>query len=271
MDRSLYTVAGPRGFSFPSPTSLFFALPCLRQADTNSAIHLSLSLYYTCCQYPPLFWDILRKSKERGAVLSYKDYLEEQKKYIRTKKEALDAKREKQRNPHPPVYDPPPAPTSPLLIALLISLALLPLLLLPLLVTPVTVTPPDEPALWVCSSAEEFAALKKWLEPEILANELPWTLQHTESSEELLYAWRHNLVDLAIVEENLADELYALLALAPLWDKLEGPAWENCFAPLWEPEPFRKTYGWAIPAGGKVSQARHLVTLMRHFAQPFTP
>ncbi|HBG09712.1 MAG: hypothetical protein ACOX46_00090 [Limnochordia bacterium] len=204
--------------------------------------------------------------------MSYRKYLDAQKKYIRTKKEALEAKREKQNNPRPPSYDPPPAPINPLWIALLISLAVLPLVVLPVLVSRVSVAPPPgELTLWICSSEAEFTALQSWLEPEILANTLTWTLKHTDSVEELLHAWRQRLVDLAIVEENLAADLYAALALAPLWDKLEGPTWENCFAPFWETQPFQKTFGWAIPAAGRVSQARHLVTVMRQFAQPFSP
>jgi len=41
MDRSLYTVAGPRGFSLPSPTSLFSAWPPGRQRGTNPGMKLS--------------------------------------------------------------------------------------------------------------------------------------------------------------------------------------------------------------------------------------
>ncbi|HPT82653.1 MAG TPA: hypothetical protein PLM25_02085 [Limnochordia bacterium] len=203
--------------------------------------------------------------------MSYRDYLDAQKKYIRTKKEALEAKRDKERSPNPPRSDPPPSGLHPLITAALAILAVLPLLLLPLLVAPAAVTPPPEqPALWLLCNEQEFAALKDWLEPEILANNLPWTLHHTDSSAELLRAWRHQQVDLAILPEELADELYTLSAMAPLWDKLEGPTWENCFAPLWEPEPFRKSLGWAIPPGGRVSQARHLITIMRQFAPSFS-
>ncbi|HHW73379.1 MAG TPA: hypothetical protein GX393_09140 [Firmicutes bacterium] len=204
--------------------------------------------------------------------MSYRDYIEAQKKYIQTKKEALAAKRERERSPRPPSYDPPPARTHPLLIAGLLLLAVLPLFILPFLLVPAAVSqPPAELTLWVCSSAAEFAALQNWLEPELLANELTWTLRHTDSKEELLFAWRQRLVDLAIVGEDLAEELYASAALAPLCDRLEGATWENCFAPLWEREPFRKTYGWAIPSAGRVSQARHLVTVMRQFAPAFRP
>lgn len=204
--------------------------------------------------------------------MSYRDYLEAQKKYIQTKKEAQEARREKERNPRPPSHDPPPAPPHPLLAAAIFALAFLPVLLLPFLLAPATVSePPGELTLLICGSEEEFQAIKKWLEPEILANNLGWVIQHTASKEELLYAWRHRLVDLAIVEEELAAELYSAMALAPLWDKLEGPTWENCFAPFWDAEPFRKTFGWAIPAAGRIAQARHLVTVMRQFAPAFNP
>ncbi len=205
--------------------------------------------------------------------MSYRDYLEEQKKYVRTKKEALEAKREKEKNPRPPKYDPPPASSHPLLIAAVLALALLPLVFLPFWAAQVMVAPPPpgELTLWIHSSAAEFAALQNWLEPELRANGLTWRVEHASSKEELLRAWRSRLVDLAVVEEELAAELHGALALAPLWDKLEGPTWENCFAPFWEAQPFRKTFGWVIPAQGRIPQARHLVTVMRQFAQPFSP
>ena len=166
--------------------------------------------------------------------MSYRDYLEEQKKYIRTKKEALEAKREKEKNPRPPKYDPPPASSHPLLIAAVLALALLPLVFLPFWAAQVRVAPPPpgELTLWIHSSAAEFAALQNWLEPELRANGLTWRVEHASSKEELLQAWRSRLVDLAVVEEELAAELHGALALAPLWDKLEGPTWENCFAPF---------------------------------------
>ena len=177
------------------------------------------------------------------------------------------------KNPRPPKYDPPPASNHPLLIAAVLALALLPLVFLPFWAAQVMVAPPPpgELTLWIHSSAAEFAALQNWLEPELRANGLTWRVEHASSKEELLQAWRSRLVDLAVVEEELAAELHGALALAPLWDKLEGPTWENCFAPFWEAQPFRKTFGWVIPAQGRIPQARHLVTVMRQFAQPFSP
>ena len=210
---------------------------------------------------------------ERGTVLSYRDHQEAQKKLIQTKKEALEAKRERLHNARPPSYDPPPAGAHPLVFAALLLLLVLPLLATFLLVPRLLVaqTPQGELTLWVCSSTPEFERIKSWLEPEILANDLNWTLTHTDSRDVLFTAVARNWVDLAIVEQELAAELYASLALAPLSDRMEGPTWENSFAPFWEPSPFRKTYGFAVPKTGRISQARHLVTIMSQFAQAFNP
>ncbi|NMB00299.1 MAG: hypothetical protein GX971_02060 [Firmicutes bacterium] len=205
--------------------------------------------------------------------MSYRDHLEAQKKYVRTKKEALEAKRDRERNPRPPKYDPPPAPTSPWLVITLATLALLPFLSLFFLLqsTLVTQTPREELTIWICSSELEFDAIKKWLEPEILANELTWSIVHAESKDQLLYALRNAWIDLAIMEEEFARELYEALALAPLWEKLEGPTWGNAFIPFWNPQPFRKTFGWVVPSNGRITEGRHLFTVMRQFAQPFNP
>ena len=209
LGRSLYTVAGPRGFSFPSPTSLFFALPRAQQADTNSGIQLSFVLILHTLPISSPSLGHTTKAKGKGYSLELPQ-IPGCRRNIRTKKEALEAKREKQNNPRPPSYDPPPAPINPLWIALLISLAVLPLVVLPVLVSRVSVAPPPgELTMWICSSEAVFTALQSWLEPEILANNLTWTLKHTDSVEELLHAWRQRLVDLAIVEENLAADLYA--------------------------------------------------------------
>ena len=268
MDRSLYTVAGPRGFSLPSPTSLFSALPCL---DRPAPVHeFSCHPMYTThsTNILPHLWTYYETSKERGRALSYRDYIEAQKKYIQTKKEALAAKRERERSPRPPSYDPPPARTHPLLIAGLLLLAVLPLFILPFLLVPAAVSqPPAELTLWVCSSAAEFAALQNWLEPELLANELTWTLRHTDSKEELLFAWRQRLVDLAIVGEDLAEELYASAALAPLWDRLEGP--QGTASPPLGREPFGRPMAGAIPSVGKSLQ-RATWLVMRQFAPAFS-
>ncbi|MCK9525961.1 MAG: hypothetical protein M0R49_08540, partial [Limnochordia bacterium] len=61
--------------------------------------------------------------------MSYRDHLEAQKKYIRTKKEAREAKRDREQNPRPPKVDPPPAPMSPWSLLVIAFLLLTPLIL----------------------------------------------------------------------------------------------------------------------------------------------
>lgn len=205
--------------------------------------------------------------------MSYRDHLEAQKKYIRTKKEARDAKRDREQNPRPPRYDPPPAPTSPWVILALVFFVLMPFLSLFFLLpaTLSTQAPSGDLTIWVSGSEMEFEKIKNWLEPEILANELNWTITHATSREHLLGALRNAWIDLAIVEEEFAGELYEALAIAPLWERLEGPTWENSFVPFWEPQPFRKNLGWVVPNNGRIAQGRHLFTVVRQFGEPFNP
>ncbi|MDI9485128.1 MAG: hypothetical protein QM372_06620 [Bacillota bacterium] len=205
--------------------------------------------------------------------MSWRDHLEAQKKYIRTKKEALEAKRERERNPRPPRLDPPPAGVNPWLALLVAFLLLLPMitifLALPNALVPAQ-TVHEGLVVWILGPEAEYAAIKNWLEPEILANELQWTIAHIENKYDLADSLRIGNGDLLIIEEDFAWELYRAQALAPLLDKIDGTTWENCFTPFWEPRPFYKTYGWAIPVTGSIEDARHLYTIMRQFALPFT-
>lgn len=206
--------------------------------------------------------------------MSYRDHIEAQKKYIRTKKEAKEAKDDRKQNPRPPRLDPPPSPTSPWLIAAVATLMLLPFITLFFFIVPSSV-PTDAQTrgltVWVHSTEAEFDQIKNWLEPEILANDLQWTTAYGTSRQDLINTIQGNTADLMVIEEGVAKELFENQALAPLWDKLEGMTWENSFDPLWQPRPFRKTLGWVITKNGRVEEARHLFTVMRHFALPLSP
>lgn len=211
---------------------------------------------------------------ERGVFLSYRDHLEAQKKYIRTKKEAREAKKEREQNPRPPKLDPPPSPISPWFVALMAFLLVMPMFTL-LFILPRTLLPAqstyDGLVIWIQGTESEYLDMRNWLEPEILANGLQWTVAHTTDRYDLVDMLRAGDGDLLIIEESFAQELYRGQALAPLMDKLEGTTWENCFVPFWESRPFHKAYGWAVPVTGNIDDARHLFTVMRQFALPFSP
>lgn len=194
--------------------------------------------------------------------------MEAQKKYIRTKKEALEAKRDRLENPRPPRLDPPPAPTNRWLLVGVALFMLLPFFSLIFFLPSAMIAqaPSEELTVWVYGTEEEFERIKNWLEPEILANDLVWVIVHATSRDEILYAVRNSWADLMILEEDFAAELYNGLALAPLWDRREGATWENAFLPFWEPAPFQKSFGWAIPSTARVAEGRHLFTVMRQFA-----
>lgn len=206
--------------------------------------------------------------------MSYRDQIEAQKKYIRTKKEAQEAKKERQQNPHPPRLDPPPAPTSVWVMLFIGFLLLLPMFTL-LFVLPRALIPAqsmhDGLVVWFHGTEGEYYDVKNWLEPEILANDLQWTIALITDRYDLAEMLRIGDGDLLIIQEDLAQEFYRGQGLVPLLDKAEGITWENCFMPFWDSKPFRKNYGWAIPATGNVDDARHLFTVMRQFALPFTP
>lgn len=206
--------------------------------------------------------------------MSYRDHLEAQKKYIQTKKEARQAKEERLRNPRPPRLDPPPAPTNKLLVAGLVLLMFLPLVAMAFffpLAMPVKGVE-EGLIIWVTGTKDEFAKIENWLEPEILANDLAWTIEHVSTRQDLVNQLALGFrADLLIVDADLAEEIHLNEALTSLQDKREVDSLENTFLPLWEPQPFHKTLGWAIPRSGNVEEARHLVTVLRQFAPPFNP
>lgn len=207
--------------------------------------------------------------------MSYKDHLEAQKKYIQTKKEARQAKEDKERNPRPPRLDPPPNSTNPWLLVAFLSLIFLPIFSLFFFVLPNAI-PTDAQSsgliVWIQGTEEEFLQIKNWLEPEILANNLEWKFEHGLSRQDLVQSISLGTSpDLLILDADFAQELYLNEALATFWDKQEGMNWDNTFAPLWEIRPFQKNLGWAILRAGQVEEARHLFTLMRQFGEPFNP
>lgn len=206
--------------------------------------------------------------------MSYRDHLEAQKKYIRTKKEAREAKRDREQNPRPPRLDPPPSPPSPWIVILVVFVLLLPLLTL-LFALPSALVPTQSTyeglIAWIYGTDDEYLDIKNWLEPEILANDLQWTVWHATDKYDLVDMLRAGDGDLLIIEEDFAWDLYQGQALVPLMEKSEGATWDNCFVPFWEPQSFRKRYGWAIPANGNIPDARHLFTVMQQFAPPFMP
>lgn len=206
--------------------------------------------------------------------MSYRDHMEAQKKYIRTKKEALEAKKDREQNPRPPRIDPPPPPVKPWFVALMAFLLLLPLITL-LFILPKAMVPVqssyDGLVIWIYGTDAEYLDMKNWLEPEILANGLQWTIAHATDRYDLVDMLRAGDGDLLVIDQEFAEELYRGQALAPLMDKLHGPTWDNCFVPFWDAQPFRKTYGWAIPVTANIDDARHLFTVVRQFAPAFTP
>ena len=204
--------------------------------------------------------------------MSYRDHLEAQKKYIRTKKEAREAKRDREQNPRPPKVDPPPAPMSPWSLLVIAFLLLTPLITL-FFILPQSLIPAqsiyDGLIVWFQGTESEYLDIKNWLEPEILANGLQWNLVRASDRYDLVEMLRAGDGDLLIIQDDFAQDLYSGQGLAPLLDKIEGTTWENCFSPFWEAQSFRKTYGWAIPVTGNVEEARHFFTVMRQFAAPF--
>ncbi|NLJ80358.1 MAG: hypothetical protein GX335_04970 [Firmicutes bacterium] len=204
--------------------------------------------------------------------MSYRDYLEAQKKYIRTKKEARLLREERRRNPGPQRLDPPPAGPNKLVVTAGIFLTLFSLAALFYLGLPPQAqkTEPRGLTLGICGSELEFEEIRRWLEPEILSNNLSWTLQRFPAKEDLWQAFiRKEPIDLLIIEEELARDIYQREILVPLWQKKEAASFQNSFLSFWDPQPFRKTLGWAIPAQGNIEAARHLFTVINQFAQPF--
>ncbi len=200
--------------------------------------------------------------QRKGIFLSYREHLKAQKKYIEAKKEA----RRLQKNPPPKRLDPPPPESfrhfgqAAFVLVLILAGALLYIFLRPL----PAATKPEHFRLGLHCSESEFEQLKNWLEPEILANNLPWKLFHLAGHQNLI----ENLLsdtpaDLLFLEAETADSFAAQKILVPI---REG----EIFRPLWEPQPFLKTLGWAVPYGENAAQARHFLTVIRQFARPFS-
>lgn len=196
--------------------------------------------------------------------------MEEQKRYIDAKKEALQGKEERRKNPRQPRVDPPPQ-NSRGFVAVLATITIV-FLLIPIITlfhyrTAITNIPIDDLTLWVFGTEEEYEAIKKWLEPEILANDLDWKIEKGTLTPESGY----NSADLLILESELAKQFHANQILVSLWDKRDAINLENVFFPLRDVKPFQKNLGWAIPYSGDVEEARHLFTVIRQFGLPFTP
>ncbi len=205
--------------------------------------------------------------------MSYRDYIEEQRKLARTKKEAREAKAERLRNPRPPRLDPPPAPDSPIILIVIgICLTLAMSLGMLMLASPAAVPSQDEiPTIVIQGTPAETEAIRAWLEQEIQESNLNWKITAVRNRME--FAAHLNAgerVDVLIVDQELAGELYAAGMLAPLLKKAEAPSFAGVFAPLWDEQPFTKTLGWAISSTGDVDYARHLYTVFQQFAEPFT-
>ena len=204
--------------------------------------------------------------------MSYRDYLDEQRKLIRTKKEAREAKNERPRNPRPPRLDPPPARDS-LLLPIIIGLCLMLIAAWSILwfAVPAVHGPLEaSPTIIIQGTPAEAEAIRAWLAPEIAASNLNWEIIAVGSRRELAeHLNSGGRMDVLIIVQDLAAELYEAGLLAPLLPKADVPSFSGAFSPLWHAEPFTKTLGWAIPAAGDVDYARHLYTLFQQFVDPF--
>ncbi len=200
--------------------------------------------------------------------MGYKKFLEEQRKYMETKKEALLAKEERKKNPRPPRLDPPPQSGSMFItVALIFTIVIF---LLPLMALfhvrshPVEVIS-DEPMVYIFATQQEYSEIKGWLEPELLANNLKWNIERGNLGQ----SFPNTGTDLLLIDAELAEQFYTRQVLAPIFDKRISTDFEDFFYPLWEAEPFKKNLGWVIPYSGRVDEARHLITVIRQFAEPF--
>jgi len=205
--------------------------------------------------------------------VSYRDYLEEQRKLARAKKEAKEAKEERLRHPRPPRLDPPPAADTPLhLILLAIFLTVTTVVGWWALSLPALKSEQDRPPTVVVQGIPaETAAIGAWLEREVQASNLSWQIVSVRNRAELAaYLNAGGRADLFIIDRDLAEELYEAGMLAPLLRKAETPSFASSFAPLWDERPFTKTLGWAVAAAGDVDYARHLFTVVQQFGEPFS-
>jgi hypothetical protein len=205
--------------------------------------------------------------------VSYRDYIEQQRKLARTKKEARELREENLRNPRPPRRDPPPPSGSPLVPILTGLFLILVLGWTIFFLTMPTLQPTSSgpPTIVVKGTPTETEIIKHWLETEIRASNLNWEIVSVETRQELAAHINGGLrVDVLIVEEELAYELYETGLLQPLHDKAELPSFAAAFSPLWNAGPFQKRMGWAITSLGDIEYARHLYTVFQHFAEPLS-
>ena len=199
--------------------------------------------------------------------MGYRDYIDAQKKYIETKKEA---RRKSERTK--PYGDPPPQEPSRWWLIGIFALILLPLFF-SYFTAPLPVqAEKDTLTLAIVSSEPEFVQLKNWLEGEITANNLLWNIAHYNAWQELEYQLRFGpLPDLLLIDRSLAERYYQEGSLAPLRERQGPPNFSDFFFSLWPSRPFQKTMGLAIPSRGRVEQARHLCTIIEYFAPAFRP
>ena len=151
--------------------------------------------------------------------MSYRDYLDEQRKLIRTKKEAREAKNERPRNPRPPRLDPPPARDS-LLLPIIIGLCLMLTAAWSILwfAVPAVHGPLEaSPTIIIQGTPAEAEAIRAWLAPEIAASNLNWEIIAVGSRRELAeHLNSGGRMDVLIIDQDLAAELYE----AGLWHAL---------------------------------------------------
>lgn len=204
----------------------------------------------------------------------YKDYMAQQKKYIETKKEALQAKQEKWSKQKDPNWgDPPPAktPIFPFVAGAIGFFGLFLLALSSMASFGEPVVEREGLTLWIQGNADEAAQIIEWIAPEIEGNNLTWNIESSPQVDELGRALLTSPPDLILVSREVALELHNSGRLITLQDKREIPTFDSYYHPLWEEGPWRKQAGWAIPQGAQIGQARHLFTILTHFAPAFFP
>ncbi len=204
--------------------------------------------------------------------MSYRDYIEAQKKYIETKKQALLGKADSGCLERP-YGDPPPAGPKWWVVAPIIMLLIIvPISLLSLTVRIPAFAEADILTVAVLATEKEFIEIKSWLEPEILANGLYWKIERHATRQSLeLHLARGPVPDLLIIGEDLAQEYFLNGILAALREKGQQTRFQDCFHPLWDPQPFQKGMGLAAVSHGRVEQSRHLCTIIKQFVAPFNP
>lgn len=200
----------------------------------------------------------------------YEKFREEQRKYHQSKKEALQARKEKWHKPKPSGGD-PPVPSSPPYIWIIAGMLVMVTITGFLTYSPQAApASSDELELWIQGSQEEYNQLHKWVTRELVENNLDWHISYLQNADELYSAYMTGgTPDLLLVKEDLARTLFDNGSLAPLQDKRQAQQFDEFFDPLWESRPWLRQIGWAIPAGSRLHEARHLYTVISLFADPF--